>query len=164
MIGLPNNSILEDLFQLTYSNHFNFEKDDTISKMLECSLCFHQLLEPKMLPCQHTFCLKCIIVAEEQIQCPLCLRKHLLTDNGAKGLPNNITIIALIEMNMTSNEVSSHVNKYCQKKLANVGNGANNPIANKKVGKPSYEDNPVGALLELFQWKGQMPRNAILPK
>ena len=143
----------------------------------------HQLLEPKMLPCQHTFCLKCIIVAEEQIQCPLCLRKHLLTDNGAKGLPNNITIIALIEMNITSNEVagpnaetkksrkqeklhvvSSHVKKYCQNKLANVGNGANNPIANKKVGKPSYENNPVGALLELFQWKGQMPRNAILPK
>ena len=61
-------------------------------------------------------------------------------------------------------EVSSHVNKYCQKKLANVGNGANNPIANKKVGKPSYENNPVGALLELFQWKGQMPRTAILPE
>ena len=99
---------------------------ESISKILECPICFQRMSAPKMLPCQHTFCLECTkkVATKKQVQCALCQRKHklpvngviglpnnsiledlfqltysnLLTDNGAKGLPKNITIIALIEM------------------------------------------------------------------
>ena len=80
-----------------------------ISKILECSICSQQMSEPKMLTCQHTFCLKCIIeVAADclkPMQCPICLRKYYLTYSEAKELPNNLTIIALIEMNKTNKAV-----------------------------------------------------------
>ena len=83
--------------------------DAAISKILKCSVCFQQMSEPKMLTCQHTFCLKCIIqVAADclkPMQCPICLRKYYLTYSEAKELPNNLTIIALIEMNKTNKAV-----------------------------------------------------------
>ena len=38
-----------DLYRLNYDIFSNF----IISKVLECSVCFEQMAQPKMLPCQH---------------------------------------------------------------------------------------------------------------
>ena len=73
---------------------------NSISKILECPICFEEMSEPKMFPCQHTFCLKCTqkVARNLQVQCALCQRKHQLPVTGAIGLPNNATLLDLLEM------------------------------------------------------------------
>ena len=74
---------------------------NSICEILECPICFQEMSEPKMLPCQHTFCLKCtqkVATKNLQVQCALCQRKHQLPVTGVKGLPNNSTLVALLKM------------------------------------------------------------------
>ena len=32
----------------------------TIAQVLECPICYDKMKKPKILPCQHTFCWKCL--------------------------------------------------------------------------------------------------------
>ena len=127
---------------------------NTISKILECSICFKQMTEPKMLTCQHTFCLKCIIQVTDgclkPMQCPLCPRKYYLTYHEAESLPNNFTIISLIEMNKT--------NKAAIMPAENIPSKCPNPNhQNVLTIKEASFCNiyPVDALWNCFQWEGQ---------
>ncbi|KAK4883797.1 hypothetical protein RN001_000068 [Aquatica leii] len=38
----------------------NSDLTNPLEKILECNLCYSRLLDPRMLPCQHTFCLSCL--------------------------------------------------------------------------------------------------------
>lgn len=71
-------------------------------KMTECSVCGQIFSDPKMLPCLHTFCLKCLIrykrdldrSAEKRIEtskmpCPLCQRLFVIPDGGFEALSSN---------------------------------------------------------------------------
>ncbi|XP_066286348.1 uncharacterized protein [Branchiostoma lanceolatum] len=59
-------------------------------EFLVCQICFEDYHEPKVLPCQHTFCKKCLgkMVAKMwKLTCPNCRRECLLPQNGVEGLP-----------------------------------------------------------------------------
>ncbi|CAF4806878.1 unnamed protein product [Pieris macdunnoughi] len=46
-----------------------------INDLVQCALCLELLNTPKMLPCQHTFCLACLKVYVADlavVSCPLC--------------------------------------------------------------------------------------------
>ena len=64
----------------------------------ECSICCDTFKDPRTLPCQHTYCLQCILgfVANEQpgdrATCPLCRNEFTIPNNGANGLPKNFFI------------------------------------------------------------------------
>ena len=51
---------------------------DTLGKHLECAVCLDQYTEPKVLPCLHTFCKRCLQGlltherAVEKLICPTC--------------------------------------------------------------------------------------------
>ena len=57
-----------------------------VDKLLECSICLEQIKRPKMLTCQHTFCLKpCLFKLAKNdnsqrnkytIECPICREKY----------------------------------------------------------------------------------------
>ena len=86
------------------------EDSAKIEKLLECPICFEKNLKPKMLPCQHTFCLKCTSEMTEKtpigrgkirhitmkIQCALCRKEYDLTNRGPVGLANNLTLVQLL--------------------------------------------------------------------
>ncbi|XP_010887765.1 RING finger protein 225 [Esox lucius] len=77
--------------------------DDQDTPDLECSICFSQFNNvfrtPKMLQCQHTFCLECLArmnvksAKPDSIQCPLC---RGLTPLPALGLPKLTTDPAVV--------------------------------------------------------------------
>ena len=76
----------------------------TIAQVLECSICYEQMTKPKVLPCQHTFCLDCLTkradITAKKISCAICRSLHDLPSICIEhefGLPNNLTLMAIID-------------------------------------------------------------------
>ena len=69
-----------------------------LSELLECSVCLESLdASSKVLPCQHTFCKRCleeIICTKNELRCPEC---RTLVNISVDDLPTNILLIRLLE-------------------------------------------------------------------
>ena len=75
---------------------------ENIEKLVECAICFNTIETPKMLPCQHTFCLNpclksMVDVPKAKIKCAICRREVKLPGDGLQNLPSNILLSNLIE-------------------------------------------------------------------
>ena len=77
-----------------------------IEKILECPICLEQIKNPKMLPCQHSFCLKNCLenlvdgsssTKNPVLMCPLCREIFDVPINGVSGFPNNYILQNLLE-------------------------------------------------------------------
>uniref|UniRef100_A0A182MRI8 RING-type domain-containing protein n=1 Tax=Anopheles culicifacies TaxID=139723 RepID=A0A182MRI8_9DIPT len=86
------------------SSHRRTHMSKTIEQLLICGLCELRLNVPKMLNCQHTFCLDCL---EESVHkqadksylgCVTCGTKQLLKDADLSGLPSNLHIDNMLHM------------------------------------------------------------------
>lgn len=83
---------------------------------------------PHVLPCQHTFCKKCIVSLQNSdanrnklttIDCPICREKHTLT-NGVESLTANYTMKRLIELDaMAASEKEKQLAKEKEKEKEN---------------------------------------------
>ena len=71
---------------------------------LQCAICREMFRDPKMLPCQHTFCLECLenvskLGNGKTIDCPLCKRTHdFPIQDGAEGFPENMLMKSLLDI------------------------------------------------------------------
>lgn len=81
-------------------------KSTLLQELLECPICMNLYDNPHVLPCQHTFCKKCIVSLHNTssagggaltIDCPICREKHTLA-NGVNSLAANYTMKRLIEL------------------------------------------------------------------
>ena len=74
--------------------------DDTT----ECSICTEVYTDPRVLPCGHTFCLKCIEAWSEEeepgdkVACPLCRKQFTLSCKGVSDLPKNFFVANFLQM------------------------------------------------------------------
>ena len=71
------------------------------SKDRTCSVCLEQFSEPKILPCCHTFCLKCLekIVSEKaEITCPQCRKTHAVPAGGLQGFLTDFIVSHEVEV------------------------------------------------------------------
>ena len=65
---------------------------------LSCPLCLDIFTEPRVLPCQHTFCLACLhgllatAPSDRRFRCPSCRARTRVPHGGAADFPNNIWI------------------------------------------------------------------------
>ncbi|CAD5113542.1 unnamed protein product [Dimorphilus gyrociliatus] len=72
---------------------------------VECTICTKSWVDndPRMLPCQHTFCYHCLDELQENsmstkiLQCPACRAKYPWPDEGTSGFPKNRFATALEE-------------------------------------------------------------------
>lgn len=56
---------------------------------LICSICLELLTDPRNLPCEHIFCLQCLLKSTEK-KCPACLEDTIPeTEAEKKDLPSN---------------------------------------------------------------------------
>ena len=70
----------------------------------ECSLCTEIFVEPKMLPCMHTFCLKCLEQfgthkrPDDLVSCPVCRQEFSLAHGRFRALPKNLLTERLVDL------------------------------------------------------------------
>ncbi|XP_022099587.1 E3 ubiquitin-protein ligase SH3RF1-like isoform X2 [Acanthaster planci] len=73
--------------------------EQTIFNLLECSVCLEPLdVTSRVLPCQHTFCMRClqqIINTRNELKCPEC--RELVPCRTVTDLPTNILLVRLLD-------------------------------------------------------------------
>lgn len=85
-----------------------------ISAITECSICNEPLVDPRILPCVHTFCLQCLESYGKtqkrygNLACPLCRATFQLPSKKFTDLPVNFFIQKLLEVRNITKE--SHEN------------------------------------------------------
>ncbi|XP_025931952.1 E3 ubiquitin-protein ligase SH3RF1 [Apteryx rowi] len=72
--------------------------ESALLDLLECPVCLERLdVSAKVLPCQHTFCKRCllgIVSSRNELRCPEC---RTLVDCGVDELPSNILLVRLLD-------------------------------------------------------------------
>ncbi|XP_073906663.1 E3 ubiquitin-protein ligase SH3RF3 isoform X4 [Castor canadensis] len=72
--------------------------ESSLLDLLECSVCLERLdTTAKVLPCQHTFCRRClesIVCSRHELRCPEC---RILVGCGVDDLPANILLVRLLD-------------------------------------------------------------------
>ncbi|KAM8789218.1 LOW QUALITY PROTEIN: E3 ubiquitin-protein ligase SH3RF3 [Rhynchonycteris naso] len=72
--------------------------ESSLLDLLECSVCLERLdTTAKVLPCQHTFCRRClesIVFSRHELRCPEC---RILVGCGVDELPANILLVRLLD-------------------------------------------------------------------
>jgi tripartite motif-containing protein 71 len=79
---------------------------EQLEEIVECSICLDRIQNPKVLPCQHSFCLDpCLrgtAAAHEGqydfLRCPVCRAEHQMSYYGVDDLPTNLTLARLHEI------------------------------------------------------------------
>lgn len=95
-------------------NSTEFEFFKYFSEMLECSICSDTFVNPRKLPCGHTFCLKCLEMSAKHVPfngnlcCPLC-RNETFCKQTISDLPNNMLFLCLTDI---KRRVDGHLSKY----------------------------------------------------
>ncbi|XP_033002282.1 E3 ubiquitin-protein ligase SH3RF3-like [Lacerta agilis] len=107
--------------------------ESSLLDLLECSVCLERLdTTAKVLPCQHTFCRRClesIVSSRHELRCPEC---RILVGCGVDELPANILLVRLLD-------------GIRQRPRAGAGNGApGSPTAPGNAAAPSA-GNPAAA-------------------
>jgi len=84
----------------------------------QCPKCTKVYTDPRILPCTHTYCLKCIEAWSKNKQpgdnlaCPLCWKEFSLPRNGVSDLPKNFFVanyLRMIELSVVENKA-----KFCE--------------------------------------------------
>ena len=100
------------LYSLNSMDTSETKSDDLVKKIeaeLTCAICLDQFNEPKVLPCLHTYCRKCVesLATDKSsegsslILCPQCREEHALPKGGAKEFlspPTFTTLVKLLEV------------------------------------------------------------------
>ncbi|CAH1790518.1 unnamed protein product [Owenia fusiformis] len=80
------------------------EQNEQFKPILQCKLCLEDLDNPKLLPCHHSFCLKCVegLVVnndpEEPLRCPVCRDEWQVPAGGSSALRADFKINTLKEI------------------------------------------------------------------
>lgn len=74
-----------------------------LEQMLTCAICLDKFKNPRLLPCQHSFCGDACMdglvdYARRQIKCPECRAEHRIPYQGVQSLPLNVTLIRFLEL------------------------------------------------------------------
>merc|ERR1712080_729549 len=77
---------------------------EQFDQLLTCCICLDRYRTPKLLPCQHSYCLDpcmegLVDYVKRQVKCPECRAEHRIPYNGIQGVPTNYTLQKFLELN-----------------------------------------------------------------
>jgi len=82
--------------------------DEELDDMTECSICTEVFTDPRVLPCLHTFCLKCLLNCGKdsrpraRLPCPLCRKQFTIPRNGLSAMQKNFFMEKLLHVRKLS--------------------------------------------------------------
>ncbi|XP_071835375.1 E3 ubiquitin-protein ligase TRIM56-like [Apostichopus japonicus] len=99
---------------------------DLHDNFLQCAICMEGYKSPRMLPCIHSFCLKCLEKLAQSLQnkpfsCPTCRAAVAIPKTGLKDLPSNFLLVSLMERFNLADTTGSTSSSKC-----NLCNGIQN--------------------------------------
>ena len=83
--------------------------------VMECPICTELYTDPRVLPCIHTYCLKCIKELSknkqpgDKLACPLCRKESAVPSNGVDDLPKNFCVANFLEVRELQMKALSNV-------------------------------------------------------
>jgi len=84
--------------------------------MTECCICIEVFTDPRVLPCQHTFCLKCLLnygkdkQPGDRMPCPLCRKRFTIPADGLSGIQKNFFMEKLATARkLSAREEAGHI-------------------------------------------------------
>ena len=83
-----------------------------LGDITECPICAELFTDPRVLPCIHTFCLKCLEkcaedkIAGGRLACPMCRKEFVIPGGGMADLPRNYFIGKLLEVRKLARALS----------------------------------------------------------
>ena len=89
---------------------------ETVGDVTECPICTETMVDPRLLPCIHTFCFICLDQLWERKQpgvtvpCPVCRTEVVIPVEGVSSLPKNFFVEKLIgaqELSKSENSTES---------------------------------------------------------
>jgi len=75
-----------------------------LDDIMQCPICTEMYTDPRVLPCVHTYCVKCIREWSkdkqpgDKLACPLCRKELALPSNGVDDLPKNFYVASFLQM------------------------------------------------------------------
>ena len=118
-----------------------------LDQELQCEHCYQMFRDPRMLPCQHTFCLECLEnvsklpknLERKRIICPyyLCRGKHdLPREDDVKAFPKNMVKEFLLEIKKNRGTVSLEDSEPTKTGMDSMKRSHNLPIQEGAKGFP----------------------------
>ncbi|XP_058406208.1 tripartite motif-containing protein 2 isoform X5 [Diceros bicornis minor] len=118
-------------------------------QFLICSICLERYKNPKVLPCLHTFCERCLqnyIPAHSlTLSCPVCRQTSILPEKGVAALQNNFFITNL--MDVLQRTPGSNVEE------SSILETVTAVAAGKPLSCPNHDGNVSGSMCALM-WVG----------
>lgn len=103
-----------------------------LNDLLECSVCLERLdISSRVLPCQHTFCKKCleeIITTQKELRCPEC---RVLVSTKLEDLPPNVLLMRILEgmKNVPRTKLAGDTQTTVQPQTQEISHNTNIPVA-----------------------------------
>ncbi|KAI4468896.1 e3 ubiquitin-protein ligase nhlrc1-related [Holotrichia oblita] len=84
---------------------------EQFEQLLTCAICLDRYRNPKLLPCQHSFCMEpCLeglvdyvrrqVFKMCGVKCPECRAEHRIPYQGVQGFPTNVTLQRFLELHI----------------------------------------------------------------
>jgi len=79
-----------------------------VEDVTQCSICTEVMRDPRVLPCQHSYCLECLLnygsdkQPGDSIACPLCRKEFTIPTDGLSGTQKSHVITKLIKASTLS--------------------------------------------------------------
>lgn len=129
--------------------------ESVLLDLLECPVCLERLdASAKVLPCQHTFCRRClqgILGSRGELRCPEC---RTLVECAVDELPSNILLVRLLDGIKQRPRRAAPGPGVCT-------NGTSGAVARAQGGGATREPGPPGAQPQRTQAKSTMVRVSI---
>ncbi|XP_066247761.1 RING finger protein nhl-1 isoform X2 [Euwallacea similis] len=133
---------------------------EQFEQLLTCAICLDRYRNPKLLPCQHSFCMEpclegLVDYVRRQVKCPECRAEHRVPYQGVQGFPTNVTLQRFLELHIeitgelpdpTSGQVMERCNVcsekaycsfcyHCEKKICEECKGAHMEILRREIAR-----------------------------